>query len=175
MVVADEPNWRASDLELRNPTPSYTAVTLKMFHERGYPPSDLYFIVGADAFLDVTTWRDYPRILDWTHFAVVSRPGHPAGALRYRLPALAGRMAHAPIEPLAEMDPLIVLIDAQTADVSSTAVRQRRAEGLSIDGLVTPAVGKHITQHGLYASMTPGRRRSDAPPDEAAGRLHGQS
>ena len=78
LAIADQPNWRASDLELRHDGPSYTANTLKYFHDRGYPPSDLFFIVGADAFLDIATWRDYPRILDSTHFAVVSRPGHPA-------------------------------------------------------------------------------------------------
>lgn len=175
MAVADHPNWRAADLELRQDGPSYTASTLKQFHERGYPPSDLFFLIGADAFLDIATWRDYPRILDWTHFAVVSRPGHPAGALRYRLPALAPRMVHPPIEPMQQMDPLVILIEEQTADVSSTTIRERRAENLPITGLVSPHVEQHIEQHGLYAAPTPGRRRSDAPGDPAAGRLHGQS
>jgi len=175
MAVADHPNWRASDLELRDSGPSYTAVTLKQFHDRGYPPSELFFIVGADAFMDIATWRDYPKILDWTHFAVVSRPGHPAGALRYRLPALAARMMHPPIEPMQEMDPLIILIDEPTADVSSTTIRERRAQNLPIAGMVVARVAQHIEQHGLYASTTPGRRRSDSPPDPAAGRLHGQS
>ncbi len=175
IAVADQPNWRASDLELRHEGPSYTTLTLRQFHQRGYPPSELFFIVGADAFMEIASWRDYPKILDWTHFAVVSRPGHPAGALRYKLPALASRMSQPPIEPLAEMDPLIILIDAPTPDVSSTAIRQHRADGQPIDGMVTPAVQHHIEQHGLYASGTPGRRRSDATPEMGAGRLHGQS
>lgn len=175
LAVSDEPNWRASDLELRHEGPSYTSMTLRMFHERGYPPSELFFVLGADAFMDIESWRDYPKILDWTHFAVVSRPGHPAGALRYNLPALASRMLQPPIEPLAELDPSIILIDAPTPDVSSSAIRQRRAEGLSLDGLVPPAVQYHIEQHGLYASGTPGRRRSDTSLETGAGRLHGQS
>ncbi len=175
MAVAEHPNWRISDLELRDAGPSYTAVTLKKFHQRGYPPSDLYFIIGADAFADITTWRDFPKILDWTHFAVVSRPRHPAGALRYRLPALSMRMAQPPIEPLAEMDPLIILIDEPTADVSSTQIRERRSQGESVAGLVHPAVQKHIEQHGLYTAPSPGRRRNDPAPPPAAGRLHGES
>ncbi len=175
MAVADHPNWRAADLELRNGGPSYTAHTLKEFHDRGYPPSELFFIIGADAFMDIATWRDYPKILDWTHFAVVSRPGHPAGALRYRLPALSTRMAHPPVEPMQEMDPLIILIDEPTADVSSTTIRERREQNLPLAGMVAPRVEQHITQHGLYSPNIPGRRRSDSPPDPAAGRLHGQS
>jgi hypothetical protein len=59
--------------------------------------------------------------------------------------------------------------------VSSTAIRQRRAEGGDIGGMVAPAVQQHIEQHGLYTSMTPGRRASDQVPTPAAGRLHGQS
>lgn len=174
IAVADYPAWRVSDLELRDSGPSYTAVTLKQFHDRGYPPAELFFIIGADAFMDIASWRDYPRILDWTHFAVVSRPGHPAGALRYRLPALAPRMVHPPIEPLQEMDPLIILIDEPTADVSSTTIRERRSERQSITGLVPPRVEQHIEQHGLYTAAS-GRRRSDSPSDVTAGRLHGQS
>lgn len=173
MAVAEHPNWRASDLELRHDGPSYTATTLKQFHDRGYPPSELFFIVGADAFADIASWRDYPRILDWTHFVVVSRPGHPAGALRYRLPALAPRMANPPIEPMQEMDPLIILVDEPTADVSSTAIRDRRAEGRSITDMVPARVEQHIVQHGLYGAST-GRRRNDAPPDAAAEGLHGE-
>jgi nicotinic acid mononucleotide adenylyltransferase len=50
---------------------------------------------------------------------------------------------------------LIFLIDARTPDVSSTAIRTRRARGESIAGLVPGAVEQHIEQHGLYASPTP--------------------
>lgn len=175
MAVAEHPTWRASDLELRHEGPSYTAVTLKQFHERGYPPSDLYFLIGADAFLDIATWRDYPKILDWTHFVVVSRPGHPAGALRYKLSALAARMADPPIEPMAEMDPLIILVDEPTADVSSTAIRERRAQNEPITGMVAPRVEQHILQHGLYSGARPGRRRNDPPAQGEADKLHGQS
>lgn len=175
MAVAGHPKWRASDLELRHDGPSYTAMTLKRFHERGYPPSELYFLIGADAFADVSTWRDYPKILDWTHFVVVSRPGHPAGALRYTLPDLAARMADPPIEPMAEMDPLIILVDEQTADVSSTVIRERRAHDEPITGMVDPRVEHHILQHGLYSAAAPGRRRSDMSGSTEAGTLHGQS
>jgi len=173
MAVADYPAWRASDLELRHEGTSYTAVTLKQFHERGYPPSELYFLIGADAFMDIATWRDYPKILDRTHFVVVSRPGHPAGALRYKLSGLASRMADPPIEPMEEMDPLIILIDEPTADVSSTAIRERRAHNESITGMVSPRVEQHILQHGLYGAAFPGRRRIDQPAQIEADKLHG--
>lgn len=174
MAVAGRPGWRVADIELRFGTPSYTSGTLQRFRERGYPPSDLFFVLGADAFSDIENWMDYPRILDATHFAVVSRPGFPVSELPHRLPELTSRMARPPLDQWTAMDPLILLIDAPTADVSSTAIRRRLAEGESIAGLVPPGVQQHIEQHGLYSSTPPGRRVSDAPPAQQAGRLHGQ-
>ena len=67
----------------------------------------------------------------------------------------------------------IVLIDAATADVSSTAIRDRRKTGQSIAGLVDPRVQQHIEQHGLYSAMNPDLRIADAPQIPPAGRLHG--
>jgi nicotinate-nucleotide adenylyltransferase len=175
LAVSGRPSWRASDLELRSPLPSYTASTLQQFHERGYQPCELFFLLGADAFLEISTWKDYPEILDGAHFAVVSRPGCSAAELRQRLPELAARMVEPGSGRLSSDRPWIILIHTATADVSSTAIRQRRAAGQSIAGLVGVSVQQYIEQHGLYTAMLPGRRGSDRPQESAAGRLHGQS
>jgi nicotinate-nucleotide adenylyltransferase len=174
LAILDRPSWRAADLELRHDAPSFTSRTLEMFHERGYLSSELFFVIGADAFAEIASWRDYPNILNAAHFVVVSRPGFSVKELPRRLPKLADRMARPPIDEVSQIDPLIILLDAVTADVSSTAIRQRRAHGESIGGLVPPHVQQHLEHHGLYTSMTPGRRGSDAPPAQAAGRLHDQ-
>src|SRR5262249_57032520 len=50
MAVADRPNWRASDLELRTSSPSYTSTTLRQFHERQYAPCEPFFPIRAHAF-----------------------------------------------------------------------------------------------------------------------------
>lgn len=171
LAVAGREGWRASDVELRHEAPSYTITTLRRFHERGYAPTELYFLIGADAFADITKWREYPRLLDHAHFAVVSRPGCPVDALPERLPALATRMVRPGAEPSA---PSIFLIDGVTADVSSTAIRQRLAVGEHAEGMVDPRVLHHIEQHGLYRAFTTERRGVAVTPPAAAGRLHGQ-
>jgi nicotinic acid mononucleotide adenylyltransferase len=48
------------------------------------------------------------------------------------------------------MDHRIFLIDAETPDISSTDIRRRLAHGDSVEGLVSPAVERHIVRHGLY-------------------------
>jgi nicotinate-nucleotide adenylyltransferase len=175
LAVAGHAGWRASDLELRAEAPSYTSVTLARFHERGYAPSEIYFLVGADAFADIGTWKDYPRIVDGANFGVVSRPGFAVDTLPGRLPLLASRMTQAPLGARRAGTPVIVLIDAPTADVSSSAIRRRRAEGQPITGMVDLGVEQHIEQHALYTAVSPGRRRNERPVEPAAGRLHGQS
>jgi nicotinate-nucleotide adenylyltransferase len=174
LAVSGRPGWRASDLELREDGPSFTFATLERFHERGYKPTEMFFVIGADAFLEVSSWRAYPQIFDAAHFAVVSRPGHSVEDLPRRLPPLASRMVPAPLDQTALSRPLIILINASTADVSSTAIRRLRAEGRPITGLVDLGVQQHIEQHGLYTSRVPDRRGPDGSPDLAAGRLHGQ-
>lgn len=175
LTVAGRAGWEATDVELRHEAPSYTSLTLRRFHERGFAPLELFFLIGADAFIEIGSWKDYPDILDRAHFAVVSRPGCPVADLPRRLPDLAARMAQAVIDPAAHGTPVIFLIEAPTADVSSTAIRSRLAEGQAITGLVEPDVQQHIEQHELYTSTVPGRGEHDHPADTAAGRLHGQS
>jgi nicotinate-nucleotide adenylyltransferase len=172
-AVQERPDWRAADLELRHAVPSFTSRTLSRFHERGYRPVELFFVIGADAFFEIESWRDYPSILEAAHFVVISRPRIPVREVAARLPRLTARMT-GPREALSSTSPVIILIDAPTADVSSTAIRDRLAAGESIGGLVLPRVQQHIEQHGLYSSMTPGRRASDAQQISPAGRLHGQ-
>jgi nicotinate-nucleotide adenylyltransferase len=141
----------ASDLELQAPGPTYTSDTLARLAACGYRPLQIFFITGADAFAEIDSWRDYPAILDRGHFVVISRPGLPSEALRDRLPALASRMTTAS-EVLAS--PAIVLVDAATPDVSSTAIRQRSASGLPLNGLVPSLVAAHITRHQLYSGRS---------------------
>ncbi len=169
LALQERAGWMASDVELLDPSRSYTSRTLQHLHGEGYLPSELFFLIGADAFSEIETWKDYPAILDMAHFAVVSRPGMPIDQLRHAMSAVATRFR----EPGNQ--PSIILLDAPTADVSSTAIRQRRAAGFSIEALVPPPVRQHIERHGLYLPMPADRRGQGESMIPAAGRLHGQS
>jgi nicotinate-nucleotide adenylyltransferase len=173
MAISDQTGWIASDGELTEPSRSYTVTTLRRLHDEGYRPTELFFLIGADAFSEISTWKDYPAILDLAHFAVVSRPGTPVGGLRQMLSMLDGRFREPGQTPGDRTS--IVLIDAATTDVSGTLVRQRRSAGLSIEALVPPPVLHHIERHALYLSMSTDRRGHADSMTPAAGRLHGQS
>lgn len=142
------PHLLVSDLEMDDAAPSYTAATLDRLAGRGVDTTRLFLITGADAFRDIGTWKDFPGLLDRCHFVVVSRPGHAAPALRAALPDLAARMLDAPCA--VPPRPAILLVDAATAPVSSTHVRQQLRAGATIEGLVPPPVAAYIGKHHLY-------------------------
>jgi nicotinate-nucleotide adenylyltransferase len=180
LAISGRRGWRALDLELRDDGRSYTSDTLQRLHDLGFHAQELFFVVGADAFLEIATWKNYPEVLNLAHFAVVSRRGVPIGDLPARLPALAERMrAIAPTagrpkdrplhesgvghavqgvpeasDPIRMHETVIFLIDATTADVSATAIRVARAHRESIAGMVPSAVCQHIEQHALYQDVT---------------------
>jgi nicotinate-nucleotide adenylyltransferase len=156
-----------SDIEVCAPEPSYTVDTLTRFRESsGLPELQIFFITGADAFAEIETWHRYPEVLDLSHFVVVSRPGFPIERLKDRLPALAARMVSAGPDRTAGGFPAIFLVDAPTAEVSSTEIRRRLRAGETLRGLVPASVERHIVQHGLY---------TDNPAPRAADHLHGQN
>ena len=152
MAADARSDLRVSDIEFRDDGPSFTAVTLERLAAYGHRPERLFFIAGADAFADIASWRDYPTLLDRSHFIVVSRPGHPVAALRAQSD-LGPRMRDpAGNDGTAGESVSIWLVDAATRAVSSSGLRRRMTAGQPIDGLVPDTVARHITKHGLYAS-----------------------
>ena len=153
LAAESDPSLVACDLGLDSTEPSYTASLLDEFERAGHAVSQMVFIIGADAFADIATWRYYPAILDRCHFAVVSRPGLSVTSLPARLPALAGRFTAPTVD--RPTTPRIFLIDSPTPDVSSTEIRARARAGASLEGLVPPPVARYVRRHGLYADARP--------------------
>lgn len=171
LAIDGRPTWQTSDTELLEATQSYTSTTLDRFHRAGYQPRELHFLIGADAFKEIASWKDYPSILDKANFAVIARPGFSLRTLERAVPAIGARTRAKD----RASETFIDLIDAPTHDVSATAIRQRLAAGASIDGLVPPLVQRHIARHGLYRPAASDRRSSDVSSITPAGRLHGES
>lgn len=153
LAVDGLPACRASDLELRLPGPSYTANTLRALRAEGWVPSQIFFIIGADAFADIAQWYEFPQVLDGANFAVVGRTGTTLEAAVARTPSLRGRV-RTPDAARGDTDETgVYLVDAATRDVSSTVIRSRLAARQSIGDLVPEAVERHIIKHGLYGAV----------------------
>lgn len=138
LALADKPHFEVSTVDLKRPGPSYTENTLADLRRQLGENACIYFILGMDALAEFGLWRNPERILQMCTLVAVRRPGAlavDATSLEQRLPGISTRL---------------VVLDNQLVDISSTDIRQRVAEGLSITGLVPAAVERYISQHGLY-------------------------
>jgi nicotinate-nucleotide adenylyltransferase len=152
LAIQNRDGWRVSDAEVRREGPSYTVDTLRALHGEGWNPSQIFFVLGADAFAEIATWRAFPEVLDAAQFVVVARPGTSLESAVARTPALRPRMRTA--AGAAEgSDTGVFLVEARTRDVSSTEVRMRLRAGLAIDDLVPAPVARHILAHQLYGAV----------------------
>ena len=154
LAALDEPGWTVSDMELRRDGPSYSFDTLTALAAEGWAATQIFFLIGADAIADIATWSRYPAVLDLAHFAVVTRPGTTHDDVRARVPALGHRLVTA-ADLSTRTTPGIVLLNADTPDISSTDIRARAARGVSLTGLVTGPVEQYIRRHRLYAGEAP--------------------
>lgn len=152
LAVAECRGCRVSDMELTREGQSYTVDTLRALHADGWQPSQLFFILGADAFAEIATWRAFPEVLDAANFAVVTRPGT---AFEQALGSVAGLA----LAPRREGGTRVIPVEANTRDISSTTIRERLEQRQPIDDLVPRSVARHILTHQLYG---------------AVGRLHGE-
>jgi nicotinate-nucleotide adenylyltransferase len=131
-----------SDMELTRTGLSYTADTLRAVARQGWTPSQIFFILGSDAFAEIATWREFPAVLDAANFVVIARPGTTLEAAIARTPSLRGRQGKS-----------LFLVEARTRDVSSSTIRARLAAHQPIDDLVPAAVARHIAAHHLYGAV----------------------
>jgi nicotinate-nucleotide adenylyltransferase len=155
LAASTTANLIACDLELRREGPSYTVATLQELHRLGWHPSQIFFIIGADAFADIAAWRAFPAVLDAANFAVVGRAGTSPELIIARVPEVAGRVAPAGYQPQHERDTKIFAVGGRTRDISSSLIRERLQRGQRIDDLVPAAVERHIMANRLYGSVGP--------------------
>ncbi len=159
------------DLEGKRPGFSYSIETLKELHQRFGTSTELFFILGIDAFLEIKTWRDYEGLFDYAHFVVLFRPGcrkHPLDDLFSDLGIKASKTGenHHFVAPSGNA---IILITPTRMEISSTNIRNMVKEGKSIHFLVPEAVRDYIIEKGLYL-CDDSHRKSEVVSDHHSGK-----
>ncbi len=127
LACGDDPKFAVSRLE-QGTRHSYSIDTIEKVRARLEPGDRLFFLIGADAFAEIETWRRWRDVVDAVEFVVVSRPGH-----RYAVPE--GARVHR--------------LETVDMPVSSSEIRERLARG--DDGVEVPAaVLEYIRARRLY-------------------------
>lgn len=139
-----------STFELDAPDRSYTVDTVAHFQQTLADSSELFFIMGADSWSEITTWREWERLLTMTNHIVVTRPGYePAtthiGAIKERIVDLRSSES-------MEAGAGIFFTDVVMNDVSATQIRRLARAGRTdeLTGVLPAPVFDYIEKYGIY-------------------------
>jgi nicotinate-nucleotide adenylyltransferase len=153
LACADHADFQPSTAEAPDgatPHVFYTYDTVKKYR-REHPDDHLYFIVGADQFLEIPTWRNYEALLDSCDFIIASRPGFRVDALRLVVPPeKLGRTQSSDPNAIVLRKSTVHILTTVASHISSTEIRQRLASRRNIHGLVPPRVEEYILGQALY-------------------------
>ena len=130
MVTRPLENVETSAFEFTMPKPSYTIDTLNALQAK-FPDDEFYLVTGADNWVIFNRWRNSEEILAKYHLLVYPRLGYDV------------------VIP-EELRDRVTLVDAPIIELSSTAVRERLAQGLSARYYVPDEVLSYIERKGLY-------------------------
>jgi nicotinate-nucleotide adenylyltransferase len=144
------PSLAEAPLDSAIPPVFYTIDTVKRFH-REHPEDHLYFILGADQFLEIPTWKSYDSLLDSCDFIIASRPGFRLEALRLIIPPekLGPKTAQTQ-QKITLRRTSVHLLTTVSSHISSTEVRHRLERRQSVHGLVPARVEEYILRQALY-------------------------
>ena len=134
LATQDDPRLLISTFELDAPDRRYTVDTVGEFQRMLGEDTELFFIMGADSWSEIQTWRDWKRLLQMTNHIVVTRPG-------YEVPP-------AP----AELKDQIFFTDAVMKDISATNIRRLASEGRydELGQMVPGPVANYIKKYRIY-------------------------
>ena len=136
IATASNPRFSVSRVDIERPGPTYTVDTLRDMRQVRPGAMDLFFITGADALSQILTWKGVDELFDLAQFVGVSRPGVPLGE---------SDITHLPEDK-------VTLLEVPALSISSTACRDRVAQGLPIWYLVPDGIVQYIAKRGLYRS-----------------------
>lgn len=140
LAMAGNPAFSVCRYETDRGGVNYTVDALTHFHEEE-PGRELFFLMGADMFLDLPNWRDARRVCALALPVVAARPG--AGAIDFAdLHRIAGAER---IEQIRKHQ-----VEMPEVDFSGTDLRRRARSGQSLRYRVPRAVEVYIETHGLY-------------------------
>lgn len=155
LAIAGNPRFALNLSELERAGPSYSIDTIRAVQRRE-PDAALTFILGADAFAAIATWKDYRDIFTGCDFCVISRPGTRAAELPI---AVQNAFCYEPNRGVYvhRSGSTLRFLPVTALMISASDIRQRCASGRSIRYLVPSTVADYLTSHGLYAGRTAAR------------------
>jgi len=138
LVTADLPEVKVSTVELDMPEKPFTIETAARIKSEG-DAARMFFVIGADSWRDITTWREWEKLLLMVDFIVVDRPGvevdfsHVTPPVKERIVNLRGKpeaeIAEITGQVLQINEERIYFTDAVQLNISATKIREQISRG----------------------------------------------
>jgi nicotinate-nucleotide adenylyltransferase len=159
-LVVDALNARASTTifsvdqrELAVNGPSFTCDTLADLRRVEGALRPIIWLLGMDAWQQLTLWRNWQQLTDFAHLLIALRPGFSPDINNEQLAWLQPRqralpeLAQSPCGGVGQLDNALLAI-------SASRIRQQIAQGMRPVGLLPDAVEVQIHQQGLYLNSS---------------------
>ena len=138
LAIAGNPYFELSRIEVERPGPSYTVDTLMALRGQLGAEVKIFFILGSDNLVELTLWKEPAKLVELCKLVVVPRLGIDVPDLKSLEASIPG------------ISDSVIQLELPIIEISSSQMRQRVAEGLSIRYLVPDEVEQYIVQHSLY-------------------------
>jgi len=136
--------FKTSSVEVDCLEKRYTVETLEQFAGI-YPRSSLIFVLGTDMFQEIETWKDYRRLFQLAHIAVVHRPG-----FAFREDIVPFQVLSKDDRPDLPESPAVYYLPFVKQPVSSTEIRNDCRSGVNVRHRIPEPVWSYIEKHKLY-------------------------
>lgn len=126
LATNDQPKIKISTIELDAPERPFTVETQTKLKAE-FPDAEIFFVIGADSWAEINTWRNWEKVLTLTNIIVVTRPNyeidfsHVSDEIREKIIDLRnGKEQRA-----KSKEQRIYITDAVQINISATEIRRK--------------------------------------------------
>jgi len=138
LATKSNENFQVSPMEILRDGLSYTLKTIDELHEKFGASTELFFIIGADSLRDLPTWYQSRELVGKCHFIATTRP-----KVKVNLDKVKNFFGEIGMQKIHQ-------VTTPALEISSTEIRRRVKQGLSIKYLVPEVVEEYIIKENLY-------------------------
>ena len=139
IAVENDSRLVISTMEIDRGGKTYTVDTIAELRKVFGNDVELFFIMGADAIHYIRTWKSFDRLLKMCSFIAVTRPHYNNRQLKEDADNL-----------IKNYSCRIEIVEIPAIDVSSSEIRFRIKNGMSVENMVSDGVIEYINKNGLY-------------------------
>lgn len=143
MAIEKDKRFEVLDYEIKKKTASYTVETIYELLIK-FKDSKIFLILGADAALDIFSWKDPQNIFKVCTFVIVSRPGYILEEFKKKISMLQKKgasMMH------------IIYLEESVIEISSSRIRERIKNGEDASDLLSKKVYAYVKEMGFYKGL----------------------